>query len=377
MSRKVNEINILHLRSSGGLFGAEGVILNLAQYLNGTGFNNFIACLNNSENPHTELLREAKKFGIKTIRVNCRGRFDLRAIFEIRNLLISHRVKILHCHDYKANFFGFWASRFLNLKLIATNHLWTKETMALRFYEFIDAILLNLFHRVIAVSDEVAKEVQRLCMFKKKLTIVYNGIDLSKFSPSANGQKLRKELKIPKTHKVVGAVGRLSVQKGFADLLEAAKVVLNEISEVYFLIVGNGPLKEHLQKKVKNLGIEHNVIFVGERKDMVDIYNCMDVFVLPSLLEGLPLAVLEALAMQKPVIATRVGGVPLVIHPNRTGILLKPHKVRDLTVAIMNLLNNRKKTKSLASNGRKFVKENFSAERMAEDYRKIYETVLN
>jgi glycosyltransferase involved in cell wall biosynthesis len=372
-----DKINVLHLRSSGGFFGAENVILNLAGRLNKLNYSNVIVCINNSKNPHIELLEKAKKTGLYTESVLCRKRIDFQAIFKIRELLKKHKIDILHCHDYKADLFGFLASRFLNVRLIATNHLWTKETLFLKMYEFLDGIIINLFDKVIAVSDDIAKELRKRCIFRQKLSTIYNGIDLDKYFLRPNGQKIRREFNINPETKIVGAVGRLTAQKGFEYLLEAASKILATMSKVTFLIVGEGALKEYLYKKAQELGIQDNVIFTGKRDDMVDVYRSMDVFVLPSIREGLPMAALEALAMVRPVIATNVGGVSSVIRSNETGRLLAPKDVQGLSEAIINFLNNRTEAMLMALKGKELIKENFSSEVMAHKYREVYEELMD
>lgn len=366
-------VNILHLRSSGGFFGAEGVILNLAKELRNQAFNNFIVCLDNTKNPHTELLEKCRAQGLKTSAILCRGKLDFKAIFKLRQMLKGRRIQILHCHDYKANLYGLLASRFLNIKLVSTHHLWTHETPALRIYEFLDGILTNFFDKAAAVSDEVANEVSNFCVDRGKLITIYNGIDLTKYSGHLNGKKIREEFKIPDSCRIVGSVGRLTAQKGFDYFLEAARDVLKTAPEAIFLIAGDGTLRRHLEEKAQGLGIRNKIIFTGVRIDMADIYNCMDIFVLPSLREGLPLVVLEALAMKRPVIATNVGGVPALIRSGITGILLEPKDINGLANAIGDLLKDKKKADVLAGNGRRLIEDKFSLTAMANKYaRELY-----
>lgn len=343
--------------------------MNLAKELQNQTFNNFIVCLNNSKNPHTELLEKGGGEGLKTASIFCRGRLDFKAILKLRQMLKERRIDILHCHDYKANLYGLLASRFLDIKLVSTHHLWTHETLTLRIYEFLDGILTNFFDKVVAVSDEVANEISNFCVDRGKLITIYNGIDLTKYPGYLNGKKIREEFKIPDSCRIVGSVGRLTAQKGFGYLLEAAKRLLNNYKDVVFFIVGSGALRNQLEKKTQELGIENRIIFTGKRDDMADIYSCMDIFVLPSIREGFPLVALEALAMKIPVIATNVGGVPALIHPGITGILLEPKNINGLANAMGNLLTDKKKADVLASNGRRLIEDKFSVTAMARRYK--------
>lgn len=372
-------MNILHLRSSGGFFGAEGVILNLAKQLTFQGFPNYILNIKNSRNPHEELVSEAHKFGIPAYSVVCNGRFDLKTFKEIRKFIIDHKINVLHCHDYKANFYGFLSSLFLGVKLVATNHLWTKETLILRCYEFLDALLLNFFDRVVAVSDQVCKDIKKTVFRKDAIATIYNGIDLNTYVSNANSSVnlIKDEFGIKRQDKVVGAVGRLTNQKGFVYFLEAAKKVLDFMPSVTFLIIGEGPLKNSLEEKAINLGIRDKVIIAGARSDMVSIYNSLDLFVLSSLREGLPLVLLEALAMKKPVVATNVGGVSKIIQNEETGILVESSDSSALAYSITKLLQDKKMSNRLALTGRRFVEENFSESAMAAKYKRLYEELVS
>lgn len=372
----MNKINILHLRSSGGFFGAEGVILNLAKELDDLGLNNYVVCLNNPKDPHIELVNEAKKIGIYAESVVSRGKLDLRTIFQIRALLKKYKIDVLHCHDYKTNLFGFFAAKGLNITLVTTNHLWTKATRALRFYEFLDGYLIRYFNKIIAVSEKIKKEIIERGVPEEKIVIIYNGIDLNSFSHNVDTQSLKKEFNLNGSGPIIGTVGRLSIEKGIIYLLYAAKEVLRNFPDARFLIVGEGPLRKELIGKVKELEIDENVIFTGMRRDMANIYSLFDFCVSSSLREGLPLVILEALAMKKAVIATDVGGISTIIKDGETGILLKPRDWQGLARAIINLINNRHKTNTLGERGQNLVRENFSAKTMAVQYKQVYEEVL-
>ena len=155
-------MKILHLRSSGGFYGAESVILNLSRSIRAYGIESHICCINNQKNPHTELVDRAKEQGLEAFSILCRGLFDRQTVKSIHDLIVQKNIDILHCHDYKADILGVLACRGLNIKRVATNHLWTHAGFKLRFYEFIDGLFLNKFHKVIAVSDKNADETRFL-----------------------------------------------------------------------------------------------------------------------------------------------------------------------------------------------------------------------
>ena len=183
-------MKILHLRSSGGFYGAESVILNLSRSIRVYGIESHICCINNQKNPHTELVDRAKEQGLGAFSVVCRGLFDRQTVKSIHDLIVQKNIDILHCHDYKADILGVLACHGLNTKLIATNHLWTRADFKLRLYEFIDGLFLNKFHKVIAVSDKIADETRCFLWDKKKVEVIYNGIDIGSFSKRQGPRRL-------------------------------------------------------------------------------------------------------------------------------------------------------------------------------------------
>ncbi|MDH5769316.1 MAG: glycosyltransferase, partial [Nitrospirota bacterium] len=176
---------------------------------------------------------------------------------------------------------------------------------------------------------------------------------------------------------VVGTIGSLKYEKGHEYLLRAAKEVLESHTSVKFLIVGSGPLRNSLENNVKSLGIANDVIFTGYRKDVAELLSVMDIFVLPSVKEGLPMVLLEAMAAKKPIIATRVGAVPKVIRDNETGILVEPEDVYTLQRAIGNFLDDIVKAHGLALEGYERVKKDFSSEKMCRAYLTLYRELLS
>ena len=159
--------------------------------------------------------------------------------------------------------------------------------------------------------------------------------------------------------------------------MNAATKLVKKHNNFKFLIVGNGPEEEDLRMTTDIFQMRNYVIFVGLQTDMPKIYQAMDIFCLPSLTEGVPLTVLEAMAAKVPVVATRVGGVPGLISDGKTGLLVESGNVENLVAKLSDLIVNTPKRTEIANNAFNFVSENFSQERMIENYRKVYEEVLS
>src|SRR2546427_198094 len=202
----------------------------------------------------------------------------------------------------------------------------------------LDRWALRRFHRAVAVSEGVAVALRRGGVAPEKITTISNGVDVAVFS--AGRPTLAAE--IGKGNRlVVGMVSRLVRGKGADYFLHAASDVLSCFPETLFVLVGEGSARKELERLARELGIEKKVIFTGQRADMPGVYASLDVFVLPSLNEGMPLTVLEAQAANRAVIASRVGAVPQLIQHRETGLLIEPGDVfffqaedgiRDLTL---------------------------------------------
>lgn len=370
---------VLHLCSSLGMFGGENVILSLAKEMRSSEFTPIIGILRNSQNPHTEIAEEAAKHMIDHAVFPCRGRLDLKTMFLIREYILSHNIKILHSHDSKSNFYGFLVSLATKIRVIATCHNWIRTDRKMSFYFYLDRFLLIYFDFVVAVSPPIRDILLNRGIKHEKTAIIYNGVcldDFRNYYSNQNNRDLRNEFGIPQGCLVVGAVGRLSPEKGFAFLLEAAKEVLDDFPNTYFLIVGDGPERKELTSLCSLLDIGKNVIFTGIRNDIGRIYPVMDLVVISSVMEGLPMTLLEAMASRRPIISTNVGAIPQVIEHGNNGLLVEPGSVMQLAAAIKGLLINKEQAETLAQKGYEKVSKYFSSQTMANQYLDVYQRMV-
>jgi glycosyltransferase involved in cell wall biosynthesis len=365
---------VLHLISSSGFFGADNMLIELSKGLRHTTFSPIIGVFKNLHNPHLEVVKEAKRHNFPVEIFPCKGRLDLRAILSIRRFLEGQKFDIIHTHGYKSNLYALAASFGKKVPRVTTCHNWLGDAPKMRFYARLDKFFLNRFDRLIAVSDSLRQEILKQNISPQKVLTIYNGVGIDRFNTQKKPDNIRTEFGIDEGCKIIGTVGRLSEEKGHIHLLHAAKKVIREYPKTVFLIVGGGPLRQRLEAKSSLLATPF--IFTGVRNDMPVIYSIMDIFVLPSLTEGLPMALLEAMASQRPVVATKVGAVPRVIKHGSSGLLIKPADVEGLAKAIMDLLANPQKGHYLAKNAYEIVRQHFSSQGMAEKYVEVYKEVL-
>lgn len=348
------------------------MLLEIAKELRKTDFMPIVGVIKNLYNPHLEIAAEAKRHDLSVEIFPCNGRLDLKTIFLLRRFLKEKGISIIHTHGYKSNLYALMASLGKDISLITTCHNWLGDDPKMRFYAGLDKFFLNRFDKVIAVSEILRQETLNHNVAPRKVLTINNGINIERFKNQKKTDSIRKEFGIDKSYKVIGTVGRLSEEKGFIQLLNVAQKVFNKYPKTVFLIIGDGPLRKELQREYYS----PSIIFTGIRNDVPDLYRCMDIFVLPSLAEGLPMALLEAMASKLPVVATRVGAVPTVIVDKETGLLIEPGNEESIKVSLLHLLENSTLAKSMGQNGYNYVKQHFSSENMARDYLNIYRELI-
>jgi len=365
-------MKILHLISSNGFFGAENVLLNVCAGVNRNNAKVFVGAINNRQNPHLEVIEAAKRCGLDTVVINSKGKFDFSTVKQLTGFLKKEEIDLVHTHNYKSDIIGLFAARKRRIPVVATVHGFTRASFSVRLYEFLDlGVLRSFFSQLILVDESLMKYFST-----QKSSVVKNAVDVQKFA-QAGADNLRHEFRIDKDDFVIGTIGRLSPEKNQQLLIEAAKILIPKFPSLKIMIVGDGPLDEELKAKVKEYGLEEKIIFTGVRNDMPAVYRTLDVFALPSLTEGLPLVILEAFASGLPVIASMVGGVSHLIEHNQNGLLFRSQKLPEFVDNLEFLIENKEDRERFAHNGKKFVIENYSVEKLVNSYQRVYNEVVN
>ncbi len=372
----IKEIKTLQLISPIGFFGAENVMIQLSKELFSCDYSNYVGILGNSQRSYIDTADEAGKYGLNVKIFPCRGKFDIKSILKIRNFIKNNKIDIIHSHGYKSNLYNLLASIGLRVKRITTCHNWLGSTAKMRFYAYLDKLLLNKFDKVIVVSNDLNAEVLKRGISPKKVQLIYNGIDLKRFQPdNLNNISFKELLGFQDGSPLIGTVGRLTEEKGHNYLISAFANMISELPDAKLLIVGDGPLRNSMESQVKNLGLQNKVILMGTRRDIPEILNIIDIFVLPSLTEGVPMALLEAMAAKKPIIATRVGAISNIIKNGYSGLLVEPKDSNALYCSMNCLINDKAKAFSMANEAFECVKSKFSSLRMAQEYINVYESL--
>ena len=369
-------INILHLIDTDRVCGPGKTVIESARSLEKSKFRITIGAFSYGEKQN-KYLEIVEKMGFDQVMIPALNRLDLTIITKLVKLIKEKNIKIVHTHGYKSNFFGMVASKLCSVKVLTTVHGWIQNNFRGRFYVRVDKFMLKYFDNIITVSNQIRNELIYLGVKKEKIITVHNAINLSNYRPEVTSNILRKEFGFSKNYFVVSTVGRLSREKGHKDFIKCAKILIEKNFEGIFFLIGDGPAMDELINYTKVLGINEKVIFTGYRNDMVDIFSSIDILINPSYTEGLPNVILEAMAMNKPVIATNVGGVSEIVKNEVTGLLIKPKKPLEIARSIEILKDNEVLRNRLIYCGRKRIEEQFCFKKRMKKIKDIYSNIIN
>ncbi len=270
----------------------------------------------------------------------CRGRFDLATLRGMKDQLRAAPDAVLHVHDYKSAFYAWLAARRTRTPLVATVHGWVETSGALRLYKRLELTLLRRFDRVVVVADALRSVLERAGIKPTRVCAIANGVDTDRFMPRTT-PLARSEFDLPASSFLFGSVARLAPEKNLAALVDAIGVLVGEGLDAALLLVGDGPQRAALEAQAKAAGMGERVRFTGARTDTDRIYPMLDCFVLPSLTEGMPLAVLEAMACARPVVASAIGEIPHLLAGSDMGKLVPQGDNPALVAAMREALKHR------------------------------------
>jgi len=308
-----------------------------------------------------------------------RHSFDLGVWTRLKALIADRQIDLLHAHDYKTDLLALLLSRATGTRAIATVHGWTGHSARERYcYYPADKRVLARFPRLIAVSSDIARELVEHGAEPTRVTTVLNAIDPQHFARDpARVAPERAKLGLEPHHIAVGDVGRLEPQKRFDLLLEAFAVVHARRPETRLVIAGDGSLKDTLRLQRDALGLHDSVIMPGHVNDVIGLHHALDLFVQSSDYEGTPNSVLEAMAMETPIVATEAGGTAELVFDGEHGRIIPTGRVDRLIEAIETALADPVTTKQMADRARTRVQGELSFESRVRCVERIYGEVMD
>lgn len=373
---------VIHFIDSGGLYGAESVILNLSREMLLSGeYTPVIGCIVPDTAMHNDLYNESRSKGLMACKIKIRNLLlwlDLpRAARTIHNM----GVDLIHCHGYKAFVFAFLIGKWLRIPVVSTCHLWFLEgypPLKMRLMIKLELFFYNFVPVIVGVSIPIKGFLTSAGISADKIKIINNGIPVHAYQTVDRNHinRLRSELGLTQNEFVVINVGRLSLQKDHKTILRAAKTLKEANSHVRILIVGDGELRAELEEYILKHQIEHTVKILGFRKDIKGLLNIASVFLLPSLDEGMPISLLEAAASNTPIITTMVGDIPKMIHHEESGLAVPVGNPSAIADAIIRLKNSFEMQKKIKTKAFETLISQYSSEHMYKEYKKVYEMLL-
>lgn len=371
--------NILHLISSSDFLGAERVVCELARETSAKGDSSvYVALMGTTDHLVKQFQLALGESNIVFHYFPTKCKFDFRAVKAIRYFITDRSIKLVHCHGYKSDIYAYLALRFASsaVRLLATNHTWKMRSLTERVYKHLDLFVLKRFDQIVAVSDVVSNEMVLRGLDAKKIHMIFNGISTIP-SQQNNRLAMRAILGLESEAIVVGCVASLTEEKAHRDLIAAFALLHEMLPNVRLLLIGDGPLHEDLTEQVGALGLSDLVIFTGRRSDVRELYAAMDVFTLVSYNEGLPMAMLEAMAAGLPVVVTPVGAIPKVVTDGEEGLLVPVGDPVSQAASLHKLTVDSALRTRMGQAAYATVVKQYSSKRMAEDYEHLYRQMLD
>ena len=365
-------MKILHVIDSAGIYGAEIMLLNLMEEHK---IMSHVPILLSIEEPDAAsgnaFSERATSRGLSVIKINVGRGFSKGSGRRIWNIAEEHEVDLVHSHGYKGNILlGSVPRSVRKVPLISTIHGWTATRVFTRiwYYKLLDRMFLRRTDAVVNVNSTGP------CIGKVETFVVENGIPELNFDNETSGDD---EISVfCRGEFIVGSIARLSEEKGLIYLINAISELHGRGVRLKAVIIGDGPQKKELENYIRRKNLAPSVMLAGYRDKAYKYLPMLNVFVLPSLTEGLPITILEALQAAVPTVASRVGGVSRVLGGGKFGVLTDPGDHRSIADAIEYLHSNPEQAAEMGRKAKEAVLANYSIDRMAREYIKVYEAVL-
>lgn len=379
-------IDIVYFITELNIGGAEKVLVHFLRELDRRRYRPLVACLYGADGPIGDELRA---LGIRVVDLGMTAQWRLDAFLRLVQLLRQVRPTILHSSLFHANVMGRLAGRLTGVPIIISCR--QNISIGAQWREWVNRWTVGLDDRVIAVCELARKmELEQTGIPPGKVVTIYNAVDPSAVAATNAGQideagnasidsdvpGLMLAPKSDPTTVLIGTVCRFHPQKGLHYLIAAFAALLECIPQAHLVLVGDGELRQALEEQAQALGVAAQITFTGFRTDVPAILAQLDLFVLPSLWEGLPLVLLEAMAARLPVVATAVGGTPELVVDGETGILVPPADVEALTTAMQQLLSAQDLRQRMGQKGRLRVEQEFSAAKAVRETTALYEQLV-
>lgn len=353
---------ILHLITGLEIGGAEMMILKTLPKMQ-AAFDNRVYCIMG----HGPMGERLEKAGIHVYYLNLKNIFDLSIIIRFKKIAKEFQPDILVTYLIHADIFGRILGRIFGIKKIICSvraKLIQPKYLPLLFLDAITSPLVTHYH----FNSQAVADMYHKFFFlpKRKITVIPNGLELEKYNIQIDIQKKKQELGLPLDKKIIGCVAKLRKQKGHQYLISAFAEVLKNNKNVFLLLVGDGDERKSIEKQTHDLGITEDVLLIGNRDDIPELLQIIDIFVLPTLFEGMSNALMEAMAAGKPIIATDIPENKELINDNVSGILVPTKNPAAIAKNIQELITDKLQAQNIVTNAKREALERFSLKKITQ-----------
>jgi glycosyltransferase involved in cell wall biosynthesis len=365
-SKKIRLMQITHDLAVGGL---QRVVVNICRTIDRSVFDVSVLCLR----ALGSLALDVDKLGISVTLIPQRATTDYFSFLKVARVLRSERIDVIHTHNTQPFIDGTLGALLAGVKTIVhTDH--ARDFPDKRRYMWAERAMSCFAHRVVGVSEDTSRNLVRYeKIHPSKIETIPNGIDGAIFSIQIDKRRKRRELGLGGDGPILGVGARLVEQKGITYLLRAMPEIVKHCPEVTLVVAGEGPLESSLKTEAEHLRLGSSVRFIGVRLDMPELLNLFDVYIQPSVWEGLPMSLLEAMAAGCPIVATNVGGVSAAIETGVNGVLVSPADPDALAREIVHLLSRTELRQKYAEAGLRAFRDQYTAEKMTRSYERLYQ----
>lgn len=370
---------IMHVAQAAG--GVDRYLKMLLKYLDNDTYENIMVC--SYDYVRSDYNKLTSYFHHVDMGRAISPKSDMKAILEVRKLIKQEQPDIIYAHSSKAGAIARIANIGLHTHCVYNPHGWAFNMKCKKIKQFvyasIERLLAHFCDTIICISDaeKMSAKRQHICR-DKKLQVIFNGVDIERYLKSLKKERTvtRESLGIPEHAFVVGASGRLTAQKAPDVFIRAARMIKDRIPEAYFLMVGDGELKEEIWAYAEKYGLSDSLTITGWVKEPLEYVNLFDVAMLLSRWEGFGLALPEYMMADKPIVASNVDAIPNIIKNNVNGVLVEPDRPEDVFDAIMKIYADKIFAENLVQNGNVIVKQRFDAKRAAKEHEKMFSQII-
>lgn len=370
-------INVLHLRDTYEIGGPGKTILETHRAIDRNRFRMHLGVfVRDGESGDSPFTTEARRLDMPVHFVRGRHSYDPRMIGRVNDLVRNLQIDIVHAHEVKSDVIAYLAARLRPVPIVTTLHGWIGNGLKQRGLIALDKRVARGFDRVIAVSRKIERQLIDAGVPADKIRMLHNAIVVERYRRTGRRGVLAEVIGRPVPSPVIASIGRLSIEKGHADLINAIDLVKRRGRDVSLVLIGDGPERPKLIQQINALGLQGTVHLPGYMQEPQRFLEEVDLMVLPSHTEGLPNAALEALLMEVPVLATRVGGTPEVITDGETGRLVPSHSPEALAGGILDFIADSEAWMRMARRGKDMVAANFDFLARTRKLQVIYEELM-